>query len=193
MRIGVDIDGVLADQVGEVLKLVNKAQGTSLRRADIDEWDKIIGTTRIDEEIERALEDDSYVLRMACIPGARKGMQALSRAHNMVIVTSRPPKSLAASMLWLKQKDIPFDEFCGTQPLGKAGVLVDVLVDYRIENVEEFANAGRKAILLSQPWNQERSKLQPLLQSGAVAVAEKWSGVVNIVNALPLPAERQCP
>ena len=75
--IGVDIDGVLGDQVTPILREINKKYQTNYTKEDIIEWDYPIEDTDIETEINNALKDKEYILNMPVIDGAKIGMSYL--------------------------------------------------------------------------------------------------------------------
>ena len=64
MKIAVDIDGVLADQVGAVLKVIEKEYGKRYSKKDIDRAHWSFEVVELWSEIARLLADSEYVLRV---------------------------------------------------------------------------------------------------------------------------------
>lgn len=163
MRIGVDIDGVLGEQVPHVLRRVNARYGLALRKRDIRRWDEPVGPSDIEREIEAALLDETYVLTMPLVRGAREALAALAATHSIALVTTRPEQMDSATLAWAQRKGLAFHGLENARSRGKHDVDVDVLIDDRLQNVAEFAERGRVAILFSQPWNQDREDIQHLM------------------------------
>lgn len=102
-RIGVDIDGVLADQVGQVLPLINEQFNLSLDREDVADWRLPLPTgSDIAVEIEKALKNSDCVLGMSRLPGARQFLNRIYPKHEIVIITARPPEALGWTRVWLE-------------------------------------------------------------------------------------------
>ena len=59
----------------------------------------------------------------------------------------------AVTERWLKKRGIAYDEIQIKE--NKEEVDLDILIDDRVETVEKFIAAGRKAFLFTQPWNAE--------------------------------------
>lgn len=185
MNIGVDLDGVLGDQVPHILGLLNQKYGLKLKKSDIRMWNQPIPNTNtdIEREIERALLDTNYVLAMPVIRGAVKFLRLLSSdGHFIMVVTSRPPEADEATLKWLRKKRLIFHEFRNMQGLGKERLPVDILIDDRLENIRAFAIRNNLAILFSQPWNQDRKSLSGLIEQGRVICANGWSDVIRILR-----------
>jgi len=184
MRIGIDIDGVLGEQVPHVLRRVNAKYGLSLRKRDIKSWGEPVGPSDIEREIEEALPDRSYVVTMPLVRGARAGLATLAATHSITLVTTRPEGVNGATLEWAKRKGLTFHSLQNARSRGKRDVDVDVLIDDGLHNVREFAQRGRVAILFSQPWNQDRTVIQDLMLEKKVVVATGWPHVLQLVNAL---------
>ena len=184
MNIGVDLDGVLGDQVPHILGLLNQKYGLKLKKSDIRMWNQPIPNTNtdIDREIEHALLDTNYVLTMPVIRGAVKFLRLLSSEHFIMVVTSRPPAADQPTLKWLQKKRLIFHEFRNMQGLGKERLPVDILIDDRLENISAFAIKNNVAILFSQPWNQDHKSLSELIEQGRVICANGWSDVIRILR-----------
>lgn len=184
MRIGVDIDGVLGEQVPHVLRRVNAKYGLSRRKRDISRWDEPVGPSDIEREIEAALQDNSYVLTMPLVRGARQALATLAAAHWIALVTSRPEDTDTLTFAWAKRKGLTFHSLQNASSRGKHNVDVNILIDDRLENVKDFAERDKVAILFSQPWNQHRSHIHHLINGKKILAAKGWRHVVEIVSTL---------
>lgn len=187
MNIAVDVDGVLANHVPHILRRVREKLAVTFYKSKVKLWNQPIPNTNttIDREIESALTVPTYILTMPIVPGARKGIEALSRlGHTIVIATSRPPETDSYSKQWLIKKKIPFDHFINTRANGKLNLHADILIDDRLENVQEFARTKGFAILFLQPWNEKKDHLVDLIKSRRLGCAKGWPQVVEIVLLL---------
>lgn len=183
LRIAVDIDGVLADQVSLILKRLNSKYQIQLTKEDITEWDQKIGDTSIDVEIEKALLENDYVSNLPIIEGAKEGMQYLWQNHFVIVATSRPKETEDATRDWVSS-NFKFHEFCNTRGKSKSCVKSDVLIDDYIPNIEDFTNDTGVGLLFSQPWNQDRSKIKHLIEIGKIYCCENWVNAINAVKWL---------
>ncbi len=188
VRIGLDVDGVLADQVSGVLPRVNMKFGTSLSYEDITEWALPIigprGTSDIKTEIESALEDENYVLGLKAYPGVSQASQELGRLGQVVVATARSPNSDAWTQAWLDSIGISYQEFVNAKSTIKNHVGLDVLIEDYGPAVERFVASGedRLGILIRQPWNQEacRRLAAERLAGRAVVVADLTEAVAIV-------------
>jgi 5'(3')-deoxyribonucleotidase len=185
LRIAVDIDGVLADQVSPILEKLNPKYNLQLTKDNITEWDTKIGNTDIKIEIEKALLDRKYVLSLPLIEGAEKGMGYLYQNHHVTVATSRPKETEDATREWV-EKYFKYHHFCNTRGKTKDCVQSDVLIDDYIPNIEDFAKRKGISLLFSQPWNQDRKSLEKLIQDCKVICCDNWDDVINIVKKLNL-------
>ena len=79
MKIAVDIDGVLADQVSAVLKEIEKDYGQTYCKSDINRAHWSFAGIEIWTEIARLLADPEYVMRVPLIEGSQKAIKQLCR------------------------------------------------------------------------------------------------------------------
>ena len=157
--LGVDLDGVLANQVVGVLPRIEAEYGVALTYEEIVDWRlPIVGADRssdIATEIVAAQGDRDYVLTMPVHEGAREMLDELRREFRVVILTARSGGALEWSVEWLKLNELPFDEIIGSREALKSEHGVDALVDDYLGNVDDFLrNAAGPAVLVDQPWNR---------------------------------------
>jgi 5'(3')-deoxyribonucleotidase len=186
MRIAVDVDGVLADRIGSIVDRVTDTYGVALDPADVDEYDFSIPETDVDihHVIEESTRDPDHLLGLDPVEGAIDGMRTLYEAHELVIATHRPRRIHAHTECWLRDHDIPYDEFvaeCGSR---KCDLEVDALIDDRPANVRAFTRRRGRGILFRQPWNDDLS------DDGPVTVVSDWAELVDRIAEGP-PRERE--
>ncbi len=180
--VGIDVDGVLAEQVTPILDRL-RAQGKArgLTKDNITDWNFKIDDTDIAKEIEAALLDPQYVLEMPVQPGSTNVMQEMYERYHVVIATSRPVETQQATIEWVK-KSFRFHEFANTRQVGKANLGLNLLIDDNIDNAKSFALGKGTAILFSQPWNMgEDDEMKQLIanRTGAFAAHRNHYGVPN--------------
>ena len=183
MKIGVDVDGIIGDQVPHLLRRVRDKYGIKMKKRDIKLWDQPMGRTSFVKEMDEAVLDHEFLLTMPLIPGAREGLSQLASRNFIMIVTSRPPSTDHMTAEWLRRKGLHFDKIMSTSKEPKENAPVDILIDDRLENVRDFALTGRLAIMLSQPWNRDDQILVELLKQRAVIRAASWKEIVYTIKA----------
>src|SRR2546428_1323530 len=120
--VGIDVDGVLGDQVSPVLVRIQNRKKIALgfTKEKIASWNQAINGSSIDKEIEEALLDPEFVREMPVIPGSTAAMADLRKTFHVVITTSRPLETESETVSWLK-RNFPksFHEFVNTRYFGK--------------------------------------------------------------------------
>jgi|SRR6476620_986110 len=156
--IGVDIDGVLADQVTGVLNRVRDKHGVSVTYAEVVHWDVPLGPSSFVPEIAEAMLDPAYVLGMDVHPGAREMLQALRANFRVHLLTVRPPEAMDATVQWLASSGLEYDELVSAKEALKSRHSTAGLVDDYPKNLQEFLhNTNGVGVLVDQPWNQDTS------------------------------------
>lgn len=189
--VGVDIDGVLAEQVDHTLKWLKNKKGINLKvnqKEDINKWDEEIapGLT-FDKAIEELFkEDEFFVQEMPVIIGSAKNMEEIYRKYHIVIASSRPPESERATKEWLSKhfKD-KYHEYVNTHQIGKHNLGLHVLIDDNIENIKKFCeHGGEFAIIFDQPWNRQiDAEIQQLIKDGKVIRCKSWDDIPKALDS----------
>jgi uncharacterized HAD superfamily protein len=172
LNIGIDVDGVLANQIDGVLPLVKERHDVTLTYADITDWRLPIKDSDIAKEIERAQENRDYVLSMRAHEGAKRVLTFLHKYHRIVVVTARKGEAATAwTAEWLRRNNLPYDEVIGGTEAKKSEHQTDVLIDDFPGNVAEFlTNTVGVAVLVDQPWNREREAFDSFLKAGRLFI-----------------------
>jgi len=172
--VGVDIDGVLGDQVEGVLKRVNPGLSSPRCYEDVVDWDIQLGDSSFIPEIKKALKDQRYVLDMPVHAGATDMLEALRRNYFVRIITVRPPEAISWTEQWLINNDLPYDELVPAEEAQKSRHDADVLIDDYPVNLEEYlTNTDGIAFLVDQPWNRDHSSLESWLNDGRLFCVSK--------------------
>lgn len=188
--VGIDLDGVLANQVVGVLPRIEATYGVVLTYDDVVHWRLPIegagASTDIAAEIVAAQTTRDYVLAMPVHAGARQMLEALARDFRLVVLTARSGDALEWSIEWLHANDLPFDQLAGSTEAKKSLHGVDALVDDYTGNVAEFlGNASGPAVLVDQPWNRDdRSSLSEYVLAQRLAVVTKLADVPAALRTL---------
>lgn len=188
--IGVDVDGVLAEQVPHALQRLQKeGKAKNLTKDSITDWCFQFEGTDISKEIEKALRDPVFIREMPVVQGSTAVMEELYRKYHLVIATSRPKITEEDTKKWIR-KNYNFHEFVNTREIGKDKLGLDVLIDDNLENAEDFASSGGYVLLLSQPWNEktQSQKIDKFIRTEKIVRCKDWNDVPkaleNIINIL---------
>jgi uncharacterized HAD superfamily protein len=177
--VGVDVDGVLADQITGVLPQIRERYGATLKYDEITEWRLPIGPTDIAKEIGLAHQDRKYVLGMRSHPGARKLLRFLYNNNRVLIVTARSVESSQWTRDWLNRRFLWYDGFETSTEARKSAHGTAVLIDDSLDNVVEFLeNTAGVAVLVDQPWNRDRGALQPFVDGQRAFIVRRLGEIV---------------
>jgi len=154
IRVLIDLDGVVRDFVGSLTKIYkyhypdHDVQPIVSRRLEdfFPIGDQIYKFVK-SEQIEKIMADaDAY-------PGALDALDKWKDKFDIVIVTSQPDFSRAATYMWIGKNDIPTNEVHVTYY--KSEIDGYALLDDFIDNLVEFQSTGRLAVCFDQPWNRD--------------------------------------
>jgi hypothetical protein len=175
MRIGCDIDGVLADFIGQFLTeyinpqflkpwMVN--QGKPLTEDDIHTFD-LKDSVPINPEVisvlfNRATEQGIYTRLPMYKNGLREIFQELDmRGHEIKYLTTRPSGAIWQTYEWLHDNKFPMNGgvyFSDEKHGGKAHLAkmlsLDVHIEDNVSNAVSVARVIPQVILYARPWNE---------------------------------------
>ena len=180
MRIGVDIDSVLAEAMPTFLASIKERHGLDLKIDDIKQWNMRWGDIDLYGEICFVLDQPELVANMPLMKGAKEAMEYMRRCHTVKLITSRAESRKSQTKEWAL-KHFGDIEVVHTNA-DKNGYNVDLLIDDAPHHIEAFAKKQKWAIVFDQPWNHnEAFKGLPVLR------AYNWEEVlfnVEIIRAL---------
>lgn len=151
-RIAVDMDEVLADYSGELLKRVNKKYNLTITKKDLEGAHIHELYPEVADDIYGIVNTDSFFRSLPVIKDSQAVLEELSEHYEIVIATAAmlSPNSFVAKYDWL-QKHFPFLNpnlyvFCGD----KSTVKADYLIDDHIYQLNTFQDRG---IMFTSPHN----------------------------------------
>lgn len=160
MRIGVDIDGVLADSLPVWVNELNSFFNKNKRVEDIHLYD-ICETYKITEEaLYKFLEHKGNYLMSAPPPvtDASYYLNRIKQNHEVFIVTARDNIYGQETIHWLKKHSFPYDKLFLLGSHEKKEVCLEnglrVLVEDTLEISLEVSAAGVPVLLMDAPYNQ---------------------------------------
>src|SRR6185437_8497142 len=153
--VGVDVDDVCADLIGEWLRRYNYKYGDNLTREDITSWEISAQTTKAPKgEFHKILLEPDLYEHVLPIPYARTGIyELLANGHRVVYVTHCTPGTEEAKRQWLVKWGFlsPENMRRDFMPIqDKSLARTDFLFDDKVENVETFKGIG---VLVDRPHN----------------------------------------
>jgi len=155
LKIGLDVDGVLADVIHTWLDYNNKIR-KAISKEEISEWD-FWGRYQIDKY-------DFYKELSLCwqtwhkIPSTEENLSTttstLSHVGEVDIVTAREESTHTYVKSWLSSQKITYKNYVGVlEGLEKTKLDYDIFIDDSPINAKSMLNAGKTVILYTQPWN----------------------------------------
>ncbi len=171
MKIGIDIDEVLARFLPAIIRYHNETYNTSLKKEDFKTynlWESWGGTR---EESIGKINDffkTDYFRKIKPISGAQEATRVLKDNNDLSIITSRKDEIAKETNYWV-DKHFP-NIFSGVHFAGhyfsngknsrtKGQICnsldVDILIEDNFEYALECISPKRKVLLFDYPWNRE--------------------------------------
>lgn len=183
MKIAVDIDGVLADQVGAALREIEGKYGQLYSKDDVNcaHWN--FNGRDIWSEIALLLADPEYVMGLSVIVGSQTALKQLTR-HQICVVTARRPETEKATKQWLNVHFPCLTDYYYAKTGTKHTIPSDVLIDDFDLNIVEFvkSNPDRCGILFEQPWSRNETEIEKYADQ--VYFCRDWQSVVKAIGEI---------
>jgi len=179
LRLGIDLDGVVADFTGGWIDLYNKEFSTNIDVSQADTWSAPIGLTHF------ATMSEFWVWAKTCgegrslfrvldpYPGALSGLDSLVKAgHDIVVITTKPRFAVQDTYDWLAENEVPAAEVHIIDD--KAAVRCEVYVDDAEHNLVSYRRNRPLSTTIRwvQLWNEPLER---------VVDADTWQEVLDIV------------
>lgn len=116
MRLGIDLDGVVANFTKGWMDFYNRQHGTSFVVADSQRWNDLVDLTHFRDigefwEWSSDLDGRSVFWHLEPFPGAIDALRSLVDAgHHIIIVTTKPAFAVADTHAWIERHRIPAAE-----------------------------------------------------------------------------------
>lgn len=176
MKVAVDLDGVCYEFERTARYMLREYRGAIGLIHESEHWDWI--KHRTSDADWRWLWSDGVQLGLFryghCVAGSIIGLMRLSQSHELLAVTHRPQTAVPDTLAWLAYNKVPWSAvhiLSDGEP--KSGISADILIDDKAENVLDWAEDGRGAILFDQPWNCS------LAASPRIQRVFGWKGVMS--------------
>ena len=159
MRLGIDLDGVVADFNSGWIRRYNKEYGSQLPIDAVKAWDAIPSLTHFEDMGEfwkwaRDHDGHSLFRHLDTYPDAVESLWQLSKKrHEIVIITTKPLWAVHDTFAWIGQHRLPTREVHIKD--AKWTVACDVYLDDGPHVVESLVRHRPGAIVCRfvRPWN----------------------------------------
>ena len=170
MKIGIDLDEVLAELLSAVIEYHNFAYKTAFTKNQFRShlyWKTLDGTK---DEVIRKVRDfykTDYFKNVKPVAGAIKALPILKQDNDLFIITARPNEILEDTKEWV-DRYFP-NLFSGIYlanhfPQSGASIAksqicdeleIEVMIEDSIESALDCAGLKRRVLLFDCPWNQQ--------------------------------------
>ncbi len=182
--VAIDLDGTLADSLSVLLQLAEKRYGIKLLKRDVKTYGlegyfPNVSSKDIDELFRKVWSHpEKIMLEDKEIPQIIDNIRS---KYKVMILTATRGTDLDAKK-WLDANGIKYDEFKHVEHSNmKSSIDVYLYVDDHPDVAMDVAKAGKIAILLRQPWNND---FDLKLYNGNVIIANNWREIEDILMSM---------
>ncbi|MBS3071056.1 hypothetical protein J4407_02010 [Candidatus Pacearchaeota archaeon] len=169
-KIGIDIDGVLAENMGPLMDFHNHNYGTNLTVENVFcfNLEKIWKVDR-EEVVHRLLDyyDSMFFDDVSPIEDSVDAVRLLAKENKFVAITGRPDLIRTKTTSWLEKffpgyfSEVHFSNYVSKHGYGfgtnKSDLCLknecEILIDDHMDFALDCASRGIKVFLLNKPWN----------------------------------------
>lgn len=157
IRVGIDMDGVLADFNTGWMKRYNEDFGTKLEASMVQEWNGLHSLTHFESMGEFwtwAQGDGRSTFRDAPpLPGAIESVRRIGQRHRVAIVSSKFDWAIPDSLAWLADHQVPAREvhFLWDKRLAECDIYLDDAPHHLLELSSSLPQAT--VCRMVHPWN----------------------------------------
>jgi 5'(3')-deoxyribonucleotidase len=160
LRLGIDLDGVVADFNAGWIPLYNDRFGADLAVEDVVGWNSPVNLTHFTSMSQfwrwsaTAGHGASIFRVLDPFPDAIETLRRLARRHHVVIVTTKPAFAIHDTYAWLAEHRVPTTEVHIVDD--KTTVPCDVYLEDADHNLEELRTTHPASVVCRfvRPWNR---------------------------------------
>jgi len=181
VKVVIDVDDVLLDTIGAVLRVHNsRCAGHPLNRSALN-GPRVAPPGWLRSVHSFYDNDEMYPRLVQPMPGAADALAAIRSKHDVVLLSAFGSNDTTARKSKCLERHMPEHAglLVGCVKGSKAKWKADVFVDDQISNITDYRSAHRDAVTvcIDQPWNQD--------PSAASTIDVRWLGVVEGNPGLP--------
>jgi 5'(3')-deoxyribonucleotidase len=157
LRIGIDMDGVIADLLSKWVDIYNQEFNDNLKPEQITLWNwHPLTKDKKGEKLYTYLDDPELFRNLPVIEGSQEVLNKYNDVFDFWIVTAAfNPINIPAKVYWLRE-NFPFldvEKFMFVR--NKSGFKGDLLIDDKPKNIDSVEGKG---ILFTAPHNKKETK-----------------------------------
>jgi len=189
MRIGIDIDEVIAEFLDSFLEFYNSKYEKNFQKKDFKSYifEEILGGTH--EDAIELIKEHGYKWEIKLVEGALDSIRKLAEKHELIILTARHPmfKNETEDFLKVHFGNVLSEIYYTGEAFQKYGVTksdickelnIDILIeDNKIFSLE-CAEKGIKVLLFDKPWNQDCFEHENVLR------AYNWKEILEKIEKM---------
>jgi len=161
LKIGIDVDNVIADSAKVLISEINKFYNTKLTYSDIRMYDfhTILGISKTEmRPYWEKIYSERVPMRCKLVRGAREGVKGLKKKYEVYLVTSRFREYEKDTVEWLRRMKIPYDHIAHVEEKQKHVYAekkgIKIFIEDDLEQAIYMSEAGIKVFLFDHPWNR---------------------------------------
>ena len=181
-KIAMDLDGVLADTIQTLCKILNVRHSAAYTPAVFDRWNawEVVRISR--EEFLRTLDEAWFNWKE--VPAMEEDLAAkvsrLNKFGTVDIVTGRSEVTVPFAQEWLQYHKIPYVKFVRTASgSAKADLDYDIFIDDSDYLMSLIASRlFGFGILYTQPWNRSATEMPRIFR------VNNWDEILRVIEQI---------
>lgn len=191
MKIGIDLDDVLADTMPMLVMYHNDIYGTTLTKDDVwsYQFGDVLGISP-EEAMKRiyGFERSTRLMDVVPLPGAKRVIDSLRKNHELSIITARDSEFTDITKHWIARyfQDIFSDVHFANHhspvaiPRSKGDICqefgMDMMIDDSFSNVVSCHGVCESTLLFDAPWNVNEKLLDGMQR------VSSWDDIVEKIK-----------
>lgn len=166
LKISFDIDDVLADFVGTLVRFYNKVYDKDIQFEDVNTWTLYETLSELKDAEGQKIFVEAFMRHpefeyLAPNLDFVLAAQALAEDHDIHFITSRSSKSIDTTYKWLHFFGLPINQVHFNKDKGwlVRHLEIDVHIDdgrHNLERIHMMCGSRTKLFLVDRPWNSQR-------------------------------------